>query len=532
MTVIPGGFRAPTQREIKVGAQDVHRWIQDMGWEVPGGRSKYPTKYEFDGGTREQFKLIVGEYCRMETEKDDRQYGSLLDSLARLQAGGRIEPRWAEAMKFVTTFLELGEYSSIGGSAMLLDAVVSPEQRNGYLAQVEDEVRHTNQLGYLKKYFASQYYDPAGFTGSRGHRHGNPLFWSNRQQACETFVSGDPVLISLNLQMVAEACFTNPLVVAMTEWAAANGDEVTPTVFLSIQSDELRHMANGYQTIVSVIENEHNMQYLQTDLENAFWIQHRGFSSMVGRTFEYGAVNRAEPWAQTWNDWVIEDWGGIWMGRFSKFGLEAPKNLADASRDAYWAHHDAFAVAYALWPFIGYRIELPNDTDKEWFERHYPGWYSSIGRIFDRWREIGVENPANRTSPIEHLIELGKVLHICRVCQSPLLGLTPQAPQSTESVRRRIIEYGGRKHALCSDWCERMYLQEPERYTGQNFLEIFDGWELSEIIRATGGVRSDGRTLVAQPHLRSDWLWTIDDLAATRIVVRDPHVAGVSFEKG
>jgi hypothetical protein len=246
MTLTPDDIRVPTPREIKVGAQDVHRWIQDMGWDVPGGRSKYPTKYRFDGGTREQFKLIVGEYCRMETEKDDRQYGSLLDSLARLQAGGRIEPRWAESMKFVTSFLELGEYASIGGSAMLLDAVVSPEQRNGYLAQVEDEVRHTNQLGYLKKYFASQYYDPSGFTGARGHRHGNPLFWSNRQQACETFVSGDPVLISLNLQLVAEACFTNPLVVAMTEWAAANGDEVTPTVFLSIQSDELRHMANGY----------------------------------------------------------------------------------------------------------------------------------------------------------------------------------------------------------------------------------------------------------------------------------------------
>jgi methane monooxygenase component A alpha chain len=154
-----------------------------MGWDVPGGRSKYPTKYRFDGGTREQFKLIVGEYCRMETEKDDRQYGSLLDSLARLQAGSRIEPRWAESMKFVTSFLELGEYASIGGSAMLLDAVVSPEQRNGYLAQVEYEVRHSNQLGYLKKYFASQYYDPSGFTGARGHRHGNPLFWSNRQQA-------------------------------------------------------------------------------------------------------------------------------------------------------------------------------------------------------------------------------------------------------------------------------------------------------------------------------------------------------------
>ncbi|HMJ15737.1 MAG TPA: hypothetical protein VK524_30180, partial [Polyangiaceae bacterium] len=208
----------------RVTAQDVHRWLQDFGWDFAERRAKYPSKYRFNPGTREQFKLIVGEYCRMEEEKDNRQYGSLSDSLARLSAGKRLEPRWAETMKFVSNFLELGEYASIAGSALLYDAVQSPEQRNGYLSQVEDEVRHTNQLGYLKKYFASQYHDPAGFTDSRRHRHGNPLFWSNRQQACEAFISGDPVQVSLNLQMVAEACFTNPLVVAMTQWAAANGD--------------------------------------------------------------------------------------------------------------------------------------------------------------------------------------------------------------------------------------------------------------------------------------------------------------------
>ena len=209
----------PAKFDVKVAAQDIHRWLQDLGWDFEKRRSKYPSKYRFNPATREQFKLIVGEYCQMEEEKDERQYGSLVDSLARLEAGRRVEPRWAETMKFVSNFLEMGEYASIAGSALLYDAVESPEQRNGYLAQVEDEVRHTNQLGYLKKYFASQYHDPAGFTDARRHRTGNPLFMSNRQQACEAFVSGDPVLISLNLQMVAEACFTNPLVVAMTQLA-------------------------------------------------------------------------------------------------------------------------------------------------------------------------------------------------------------------------------------------------------------------------------------------------------------------------
>lgn len=527
----------PMNLDVKVAAQDVHRWLQDMGWDFEKRRSKYPSKYRFNPATREQFKLIVGEYCRMEEEKDDRQYGSLADSLARLEAGKRVEPRWAEMMKFVSNFLEMGEYASIAGSALLYDAVESPEQRNGYLAQVEDEVRHTNQLGYLKKYFASQYHDPAGFTDARRHRTGNPLFMSNRQQACEAFVSGDPVLVSLNLQMVAEACFTNPLVVAMTQLAAANGDEITPTVFLSIQSDELRHMANGYHTIVSVVDDPENMQYLQTDLENAFWIQHRGFTPMVGRAFEYGAVKRGEPWAETWDRWVYEDWGGIWMGRFTRFGLKSPRNLADAKLDAYWGQHDAFATMYALWPLVGCRVELPKDQDKEWFERHYPGWYGSIGKIFADWDKAGMADPANRTLPVEWLTQNGKHIAMCRVCQSATLKLTPLRPgmavthENPTGCDLRILEYRGRRHAFCSQWCERMFLTEPERYTGENFFEIFDGWDLADVVKATGGVRSDGKTLTSQPHLREERLWTIDDLAACRIRVRNPLTAGVSFEK-
>ncbi len=102
----------PVKFDVKVAAQDIHRWLQDLGWDFEKRRSKYPSKYRFNPATREQFKLIVGEYCQMEEEKDERQYGSLVDSLARLEAGRRVEPRWAETMKFVSNFLEMGEYAS------------------------------------------------------------------------------------------------------------------------------------------------------------------------------------------------------------------------------------------------------------------------------------------------------------------------------------------------------------------------------------------------------------------------------------
>ncbi|HET9773308.1 MAG TPA: methane monooxygenase, partial [Acidimicrobiia bacterium] len=308
--------------QVKVTPQGVHQWLQEMGWDFDTRRAKYPTKYKFNKHTKEQYKLIVREYSRMEEEKDSRQFGSLLDSLARLNAGSRVEPRWAEVMKLVSSFLEMGEYGGMGCAAALWDSVESPEQRNGYMAQVEDEVRHVTQCGYLQHYFATQWQDPAGFTDFRKFRFGHPFHGPDKNCVLDHALSGDPVQMSVNLQLVAEAAFTNPLIVQMCEVAAANGDEVTPTIFLSIESDELRHMANAYQTIVSVVDDADNMQYLQTDIDNAFWINHKFITPFVGAAFDYFAKHKTEPWAKTWDKWIYEDWGGIWLGRLSRFGVE------------------------------------------------------------------------------------------------------------------------------------------------------------------------------------------------------------------
>lgn len=512
------------QNNNKLNGQEVHSWLMQMGWDADSLRSKYPSKYTYNPRAKEQFKLIVKDYARMEAEKDERQYGSLLDSLARLEAPRRVEPRWAEVMKLASGALELGEYTAMCGSAALYDTTRSPELRNGYLNQVEDEVRHTTQTQYLAKYYATQNSDPAGFTNMRQTRYINPLFPPDMQAFGENFCSGDPVWMSLNLQLVAEACFTNPLIVALTEWAAANGDEITPTIFLSIQSDEMRHMANGYQTIVSLEHDPDNLKYLQTDLENAFWLQHKFATPVVGAAFEYGATHRAEPWARVWDRWVYEDWGGIWLGRLGKFGIESPKNLADAKRDAYWGHHTTFAVAYTVWPLLGFRMDPPNDRDMEWFENNYPGWYDLVGGMWKAWRDTDVTNPANHTLPVELAINAGINIYVCRVCNfpviTPTLGASGAAGVPGSEVR--ILEDRGRKHAFCSKWCERMYLMEPERYQGENLFERFDGWEMSEIVKAGGAVRSDGKTLLAQPSLNEDRMWTLDDLKACQIYLHDP----------
>jgi methane monooxygenase component A alpha chain len=521
--VLPGKVTGrPDAPHASVSGQEVHSWLQDLGWDSETIRGKYPTKYKFDPNAREQFKLVARDYGRMEGEKDDRQYGSLLDSLARLKAPTRVEPRWAEVMKLLAGALELGEYNAIAGSAVMADTTRSPELRNGYLMQVEDEVRHTTQTHYLAKYYAGQYYDPAGFVDMRKWRYINPLFPPTMQAFGENFCSGDPVFASLNLQLVAEACFTNPLIVAMTEWSAANGDEITPTIFLSIQSDEMRHMANGYQTIVSVAHDADNMKYLQTDLENAFWLQHRFATPIVGAGFEYGAVNKLEPWSKVWDRWVYEDWGGIWLGRLEKFGVKSPANLADAKRQAYWGHHYTYAVAYAVWPLLGFRMDPPNARDMEWFENNYPGWHSEVGHMWDSWREMGLADPANHKLPGQLVNDAGVPIYFCRVCNFPVI--IPTLTGALGDVR--ILEHNGRKHSLCSPWCERMFLKEPERYQGENLWEKFEGWNIADVVHAAGAVRSDNKTLNAQPHLNSERMWTLDDLRACNAVIRDPLKTG------
>ena len=314
----------------------------------------------------------------MEEEKDQRQYGSLLDALARMEVGSRIEPRWAEAMKPLATFLESGEYAAIAGAAILWNATKSPELKNGYLAQVMDEVRHTVQTGYINSYMAKHTYDPAGHADARRTRYMSPVWKTAKRAATDGFVAGDPVECSLNLQLVAEACFTNPLIVALTEWAAANGDEITPTVFLSIETDELRHMANGYQTIVSVIDYPENHKYLQTDLKNTFWIQHKLLTPFIGAALEYGAVNKVEPWVVTWDRWVYQDWASIWLGRLSKFGIRTPRNLPEAKQEAYWGHHSAALSGRALWPLAGFRVEAPNTKDMGVVREVLPGLVCQI----------------------------------------------------------------------------------------------------------------------------------------------------------
>src|SRR5438045_7878832 len=107
------------------------------------------------------------------------------------------------------------------------------------------------------------YIDPAGFNNSLRNFQDDYCGTIGRQFA-EGFITGDAITAAdIYLTIVAETAFTNTLFVAMPSEAAANGDYLLPTVFHSVQSNESRHISNGYSIILMALTNDHNSKLLE-----------------------------------------------------------------------------------------------------------------------------------------------------------------------------------------------------------------------------------------------------------------------------
>ena len=459
--------------------------------------TKYPTRFHIPKKAKDPFRHLIRDYMAMEAEKDNRQYG-FLDGAVRMDNPNQITERFAEAMKPAMSILPFAEYAAGKCTGLLISAVDNEELRNGYLAQMLDEVRHVQQEMYLGRYFMKHYHDPAGFDiGMKGF--GSHFLASAGRAFFETFVAG-------------ETAFTNPLFIAFPNTAAANGDQATPTVFLSIQSDEARHMANGYATLVTALSDDRNLPLIQEAIDKYFWRGHIFIDAFLGVLTDYFSVNRVGAYKNMWRQWIIEDWVGSFIARLEKFGLQPPRWLPQAQENIHWINHSAAMAAYALWPIAFWRYDAPSEKDCEWFESQYPGWSTYYGKFWEAYRTM--TDPKQEQIPAQMFPSLPP---LCQVCQMPCVFPRPDISWA------RVLEKDGKKRAFCSEPCEWMFDLEPLRYLGyQNWYERFDGWDLADVVTELGYIRPDGKTLIAQPHLDKDNLWTIDDIRRLKFTIKNP----------
>ena len=287
-----------------------------------------------------------------------------------------------------------------------------------------------------------------------------------------------------------------------------------------MQSDESRHISNGYSIILMALADERNRQLLQRDLRYAWWNNHAVVDAAIGTFIEYGTKDRRkdrESYAEMWRRWIYDDYYRSYLVPLEKYGLEIPHDLVEEAWNRIWNKGYVHEVAqfFATGWFANYwRIDGMDDTDFEWFEHKYPGWYDKYGKWWERYGEYAKKNGHN---PIA--FEAGadyEYPHRCWSCMVPCL------------IREDMVvdEVDGQVRTYCSETCHWTdavafrpeYEGRPTPAMGQltgkrEWETLYHGMDVAEIMQELGYVRDDGKTLIPQPHLDLDpkKMWTLDE---------------------
>jgi propane 2-monooxygenase large subunit len=500
-----------------------HQKIQELAWEPLYHEpvSQYGTDYTFrKAQKKDPLKQVLRSYFPMQEEKDHRVYGAS-DGAIRGNMFRHVQERWLEWQKLFLSIIPLPEISAARAMPLLFRTVPNPELHNGQAIQMIDEVRHSTIQQNLKRLYMNNYIDPAGFNSSLRNFQNDYCGTIGRQFA-EGFITGDAITAaSIYLTIVAETAFTNTLFVAMPAEAAANGDYLLPTVFHSVQSDESRHISNGYATLLMALADEGNHQLLQRDLRYAWWNNHRVVDAAIGTFIEYGTKDRRkdrESYAEMWRRWIYDDYYRSYLVPLEKYGLVIPHDLIEEAWNQIWNKGYVHEVAQFFatgWLANYWRIDPMTDKDFEWFEYKYPGWYDKYGKWWENYNRLSTPNGHH---PIVAEDVDYQYPHRCWTCMVPCL------------VREDMVmaEVDGQWRTYCHEVC-RWTDAEAFRPTYQGretpnmgqligkreWETLYHGWNWADVVTDMGYVRDDGKTMVAQPHLHLDdpkKMWTLDHL--------------------
>ena len=518
----PRGHTTEVETVSRASITKAHNKIQELSWDPTyvSPVEKYATDYTFEKAPKKDpLKQVLRSYFPMEEEKDNRVFGAM-DGAIRGNMFRQVQERWMEWQKLFLSIIPFPEISAARAMPLTIGCVPNPSIHNGLAIQMIDEVRHSTIQMNLKRLYMNHYVDPAGFDISE-KGFANCYAGTIGRQFGEGFITGDAITAAnIYLTIVAETAFTNVLFVAMPGEAAANGDYLLPTVFHSVQSDESRHISNGYSIILMALADERNRQLLERDLRYAWWNNHAVVDAAIGTFIEYGTKDRRkdrESYAEMWRRWIYDDYYRSYLVPLEKYGLTIPHDLVEESWNRIWNKGYVHEVAqfFATGWFANYwRIDGMDDTDFEWFEHKYPGWYDKYGKWWERYSDYSVKN-GHKPIAFEPGADY-EYPHRCWSCMVPCL------------IREDMVvdEVDGQVRTYCSETCHWTdavafrpeYEGRPTPAMGQltgkrEWETLYHGMDVAEIMQELGYVRDDGKTLIPQPHLNLDpkKMWTLDE---------------------
>jgi hypothetical protein len=405
--------------------------VKNMDWEPsyidPADKYVEPTRFFLPRRAADPFKTFVREYFQMEREKDVRHF-AMLEAASRFHPSAP-DPRWMEAMKFVLSNLAMLEYSAGRQMGRMARAVAPTELRQGYMMQSLDEMRHTQLELNTLRHHMREWEDASGYDialyGSATNV-GSNIF----RAFVEDSLVCDPIESSIAIQVFGETADSNVLFVGMTSDATRAGDPVLASTLLTIQSDESRHMANGYATLITLLGDDRNIPLIQDVMDKWSWRAHMGFEVPLMLAADYFTRNKTESGKEVYQRWILDDFYGNFYRKLEKYGIKRPRWMDHILRNIEWASHSAAVYLFGAWAEFYHRYDAPDAAEMEWFEKKYPGWYGYFGKF---WEAYGATTDPGERRLI--LSELGKLPAFCRVCQLPWIFPRPNASAGRRELR-------------------------------------------------------------------------------------------------
>lgn len=394
------------------------------------------------------FRLTMDAYWKYQAEKERKLY-AIIDAYS--QSNGHLgvtDARYLNAIKIFLTAVTPLEYMAHRGFAHVGRAFPGAGARVACQMQAIDEMRHAQtQIHSLSNY--NKYYN--GFHDAP-HMFDRVWYLSVPKSFFDDAITAGPFEFIVSIGFSFEYVLTNLLFVPFVSGAAYNGDMGTMTFGFSAQSDEARHMTLGLECIKFILEQDPaNLPIVQRWIDKWCW---RGVRllSIVAMMMDYMLPKRVMSWKEAWEIYFEEN-GGALFKDLARYGIKMPACAEQIRQEKDHLSHQVWSAFYNYSGATDFHTWMPTEEEMQWLSQKYPDTFDKYYRPrFEFWREQQEKGNRfyNKTLPM-----------LCQTCQIPMLFTEPGDPTK---ICYRERSYKGNKYHFCSDHCQHIFDNEPEKY--------------------------------------------------------------------
>jgi toluene monooxygenase system protein A len=395
----------------------------------------------------EPYRTSYPEYVATQHAKE-ASVAAVQDAVGRLDDYRKLDPAWLSSLKLHAAALPLAEFDAVIGQLRAARFGRDSAWRNTALLGALDELRHT-QIPLALMHDLVQW-DPQFDWTHRFYHTNDWVAIAARHLFDEMLLLADPIEFAIATNFVFETGFTNLQFVGLAAVSQSVGDRMFEKMLGSIQTDEARHAQIGPAVIELLVE--HDRGTVQRLVDKWFWRSWLLFSILTGFSMDYltPLEGRQGSFREFMGEWILEQF----QISLDRFGLARPWYWDQfvESLDRY--HHMVYVSAYTYRATVWFDMPLPGPAEREWLAAKYPTTWAEFDplweRITERWRDAGpgVEWFSHGATPVA----------FCDLCQLVLCGGSPRHNTA------RTVVHGDRPYIFCSEPCERLFLDEPERY--------------------------------------------------------------------